>query len=118
VKKLTLAVATADRKTVAEHLARAAAFVVFEIEDGVAGEPAVRERGTDACGNHRTFVELLAGCDAVICGGISDTAEQMLARHGVRSVVSKERPAVEEAVERYLNGLLETTAERACLCAH
>ena len=83
-----IAIATADGVSVCDHLARAAAFVVVEVNSGVAGARTTRARGTEACGNHAGFVEMLAGCEAVICGGIGQGAAVSLAAHGIRSLVS------------------------------
>ena len=59
-----IGIATADGVSVCDHLARAAVFVVVEVKSGVPGARVTRARGTAACGNHATFVEMLAGCDA------------------------------------------------------
>ena len=67
---IRIAVGTSDMQVVCDHLARSSAFVVMEIEEGKITSRTVRDRGTDACGNHKSFVELLRGCDAVLCGGI------------------------------------------------
>jgi hypothetical protein len=58
-------VATADGVSVADHLARSAAFIVVDLETGARES---RERGTDACGNHRSFVDLAAGARVCLCG--------------------------------------------------
>ena len=71
-----IAIATTDGVSVSDHLARSAAFVVVELASGVR---TARVRGTEACGNHATFVEMLSGCDAVICGGIGQGAAVSLA---------------------------------------
>lgn len=118
MQTLTLAVATSDGATVAEHLARASSFVLFPVEAGVAGAPVVRHRETGECGNHKTFVELLAGASVVISGGIGDGALRSLAANGIQSVVSVERPAIADAVAQYLAGTLETTTKTVCLCSH
>ena len=111
-----IAIATSDGTTVAGHLARAASFLVMEIEDDRVVSTARRDRGTDQCGNHKTFTELLAGCSAVICGGISEAAENLLAAHGTRSIVLAAAIGTQQALEGYLAGTLETTPLRACLC--
>src|ERR1017187_4566145 len=74
-----IGIATADGVSVCDHLARSAAFVVVEVNSGVPGARVTRARGTEACGNHATFVEMLAGCDAVITGGIGEGAAVSLA---------------------------------------
>lgn len=113
---VNLAIATSDGSTVAGHLARSASFLIMHIEDGRVISVTRRDRGTDQCGNHKTFTELLAGCQAVICGGISETAEKILAGHGTASIVLAAPLGVQQAVDGYLAGTLETTAARLCLC--
>ena len=98
MKTFTLAVATSDGTSVCDHLARSTAFHVFTVKEAAAGGPSVRERKTGECGNHRSFVEMLSGCDAVICGGIGDGAVRSLDANGIRSVVTLERPSIQEAV--------------------
>ena len=108
-----IAIATADGVSVADHLARSAAFIVYDVESGARE---TLERGTDACGNHRSFVELLQGCRAVICGGVGQGAVNALAAHGVHCVVLAAPTSVEDALAGALAGTLVTTDERVCLC--
>ena len=99
-----------------DHLARAGSFIVMEVQDGLIAGRTTRTRDSGACGNHKTFVEMLEGCDAVICGGIGQGAYDSLRAHGVKSVVAKSRHEIEEAAKLYLEGKLATTEERVCLC--
>jgi len=115
-----IAVGTADGVTVSEHLARSAAFIVVEVEAGVLGKRSVRRRETGACGNHATFVEMLAGCGAVICGGIGQGAADSLAANGIQSLVAPSATGtpVDEALQAWLEGRLATSGDRVCLCSH
>jgi predicted Fe-Mo cluster-binding NifX family protein len=101
-------------------LARSAAFVVVEVNSGVPGARVTRARGTETCGNHATFVEMLAGCDAVICGGIGEGAAVSLAAHGIRALVSPSSAGtpIDEALRAWIEGRLATSDERVCLCGH
>src|SRR5438045_1297035 len=110
------AIATTDGISVCDHLARSASFLVFEIEDGRIVSRDSRSRDTDVCGNHRSFIELLAGCRAVICGGIGAGAANALAAHGVESLVLAERLSIEDALAGHLAGTLVVTQDRVCLC--
>ncbi len=114
--KSLIAIATADGASVADHLARSSAFIVVEIEDGRISSRAVRTRETAECGNHKTFVEMLAGCQAVICGGIGEGAYNSLVKVGIRPVVAADPHTVEDALSQFLAGTLTTTNERVCLC--
>ena len=115
-----IAIATADGVSVCDHLARSAAFVVVEVNSGVPGVRTTRARGTEACGNHATFVEMLAGCDAVICGGIGQGAAVSLAAHGIRTLVSPSAAGspIDDVVRAWIEGRLATSDERVCLCSH
>ena len=111
-----IAAGTADGISVCGHLARSAAFQVFEIQEGQLVSREARERDHEQCGRHKTFVDLLEGCRAVICGGVGQGAVDSLARAGVEVVVLARPMRLEDAVRGYLDGTLETTNARVCLC--
>ncbi len=113
---MKIAVGTVDGATVCEHLARSSAFVVFEVNGGRPRVMEVRKRAAEECGNHRMFVEMLEGCDAVICGGIGQGAVDPLMKAGIRPVVALGKHSVEGAVSLFIEGRLATTDERVCLC--
>jgi predicted Fe-Mo cluster-binding NifX family protein len=113
---MKFAIATADGGTVCDHLARSSAFFVLEVEQGRVISRETRVRPQTACGRHATFVEMLAGCSAVICGGIGQGAADSLTSAGVAPVVTAGPHSLEEAAELYLSGRLQTTTERVCLC--
>ena len=111
-----IGIATADGVTVCDHLARCRAVKVFEIESGSVIRTAVRAREMGACGNHGSFLDLLGGCRAVICGGIGEGAVKALEAQGIRSVVLAGAASIEDALAGYLAGTLLTTERRVCLC--
>jgi predicted Fe-Mo cluster-binding NifX family protein len=115
-----IAIATTDGVSVCDHLARAAAFVVIEMAEGVPGTRTVRTRGKEACGNHATFVEMLAGCDAVICGAIGQGAAVSLSKHGITPLVAPSAAGsrIEHALDAWIEGRLPISDERVCLCSH
>jgi len=113
---IQIGVGTSDGVSVCDHLARSSAFLIFQLEDGRASTPAVRSRSADTCGRHATFVELLDGCRAVLCGGIGQGAADALTAHGIAPVVLAGPMTIEQAVKGYLTGTLVTTGERVCLC--
>jgi predicted Fe-Mo cluster-binding NifX family protein len=112
---MQIAIGTTDGISVCDHLARSSAFFVLEIEDGRVVSKSLRER-FGKCGNHASFVELLAGCGAVICGGIGQGAFDSLKAAGIEPVVAAEKHTAEEAAALYLAGALPTTDARVCLC--
>jgi predicted Fe-Mo cluster-binding NifX family protein len=111
-----LGIATADGVSVCDHLARCKAVVMFRIENGAIVSTSMRSRDTGACGNHGSFTDLLAGCDAVVCGGIGEGAVNALAAHGIEPIVLAAPMSVAEAAAGYIAGTLATTDRRVCLC--
>jgi len=111
-----IAVGTSDEHSVCDHFARSSAFIVHELHEGRIMSTDVRRRGTDACGNHVSFLDLLAGCSVVLCGGISENMEAFLTTHGIESVVADGKHSVAEAVKLYIAGKLPTTSRRSCIC--
>ena len=112
-----IAVATADGLSVSDHLARSASFIVMEVAHGRIVSREVRHRKSGACGNHKSFVEMLEGCDGVICGGIGQGAWDALTAHGILPIVAAGRHSIDEAIGQHLAGGLATTGERVCLCS-
>ncbi len=116
MSSIQLAIGTADGISVCDHLARSTSFQVFHVEDGRIAQIATRARAADGCGNHKTFVELLEGCVAVICGGIGEGAVKSLRAHGIEPLVLAEPATIEDALSAFTGGTLRTTGERVCLC--
>ena len=112
----TFAIATTDGVSVCDHLARSAAFLILEAENGVVVSRSVRSREADQCGNHRTFMDLAAGCAAVSCGGVGQGAGNALAANGIETIVLAGKMSIEDAAAGFLAGTLATTGERVCLC--
>ncbi len=113
---IRIAIATADGVSLSDHLARSAAFVVLDVEDGRVVSRVIRTRDSGPCGNHKSFVEMLEGCTAVICGGIGQGAFDSLRAHGIESIVAVGKHSIDEAAGQYLAGTLATTGEFVCLC--
>lgn len=111
-----IAVATSDGVSVADHLARSTSFRIVEVNNGQVSSSTVRPRATGACGQHATFVDLLSGCKAVVCGGIGQGAADSLAANGIQPLVVAGGLSIDEAITRYLTRTLVTTDERVCLC--
>ncbi len=116
MSSIRLAIATADGLTVCDHLARSTSFVILQIEDGRVTSGTVRPRSADQCGNHRSFTDLLEGCQAVICGGIGEGAVRSFTANGIEPLVMAKASSIGEALTQYLDGTLTTTEERVCLC--
>ena len=111
-----IAIATTDGISVCNHLARSTAFLILEIQDGAIVSGTFRSRPTDTCGNHAGFVEMLAGANAVMCGGIGQGSADMLAAHGIEPLVLDGARSIDDAVNGFLAGSLKLSAGRVCLC--
>jgi len=113
-----LAIATSDGINVCPHLARSTSYFVLEIENGEVLSRSVRKRPSENCGNHATFVDMLTGCDAVICGGIGEGAAVSLSAAGIAPLVIAHPLTMEQALRSWIAGTLSTTDARVCLCSH
>ena len=113
---MKIGIGTSDGVSVCDHLARSAEFLIFDVQDGGVVSRSVRRRGEGPCGNHASFVEMLEGCTAVLCGGIGQGAVNSLVGAGIQPLVVAEPLTVAEALAAYLEGRLETTDARQCLC--
>ncbi len=113
---MKIGIGTSDGVNVCDHLARASAFIIVELENGKAAGRTVRHRPDAACGRHATFTEMLEGCDVALCGGIGQGAVDALVAAGIQPLVLAGALPVDEALARYLEGRLATTSARVCLC--
>jgi predicted Fe-Mo cluster-binding NifX family protein len=111
-----IAIATTDGISVCDHLARSSAFLILEVQDGAITSGTFRSRPTDTCGNHAGFVEMLAGANAVICGGIGQSAADVLTAHGIEPLVLGGPHSINDAVNGFLAGNLSLSGDRACVC--
>jgi predicted Fe-Mo cluster-binding NifX family protein len=116
MQPVQIGIATNDGVSVCGHLAHSTAFLILQFENGRISSQTFRSRTTDTCGRHATFVELLNGCHAVLCGGIGQGAADALMAHGIAPLVLAGRMTIDRAVAGYLAGTLVTTGERVCLC--
>jgi predicted Fe-Mo cluster-binding NifX family protein len=113
---MLLAVGTSDDLIVCSHLARSLRFLLYSLDNGTITQTRIVERGTDQCGNHRSFTDMLAGCDAVLCGGVGQGAVNALASTGIQTIILARPYRIDEAIAGYVAGNLETTDARVCLC--
>jgi predicted Fe-Mo cluster-binding NifX family protein len=113
---MKIAVASIDGTSVCEHLARSSRFLIYEIEDGKVTGCSVRDRNAGTCGSHASFTDILAGCRAVLCGGVGQGAVDALAAAGTDTLVVSEPLTPEQAIARLIDGTLPTSDARVCLC--
>lgn len=93
---------TTEGNQIFQHFGKCPAFTVFTVENG-----AVQEKTSlDASRNgHAALSGFLKGenVDTVICGGIGDSAKQMLSSAGIR-LISGITGDIDDAVSAYLSG--------------
>src|ERR1035437_3128451 len=95
-----IAIATTDGISVCDHLAQSSAFLILEIQDGAITSGTFRTRSNEACGNHASFVDMLSGASAVICGGIGQGAADSLAASGIEPLVIGGNHSIDDAVNQ------------------
>jgi predicted Fe-Mo cluster-binding NifX family protein len=122
-----IAVPTNNGSSISPHFGRSAAFLVFEVEDGRIGSPALRPNG--ACHahapgggheahSHAGILASLEGCDVVLCGGMGWRAAEALRSAGIAAVMVGAPLSPENAVRAYLDGELPAGQEGFCRCSH
>jgi predicted Fe-Mo cluster-binding NifX family protein len=99
-----IAIATTDGISVSGHLALSTAFLILEIQNGAIVSGTFRSRPTDTSTSHAGFVEMLAGAQAVMCGGIGEAQADMLASNGIETLVLEGPHSIDEAVNGFLSG--------------
>jgi predicted Fe-Mo cluster-binding NifX family protein len=110
MKFTRLAIATTDGVHVCDHLARSTSYVVMDIQDGEVLSRTARTRTSDKCGNHATFVDMLTGCHAVICGGIGEGAAVSLSAAGIEPLVVARPLTIEQALRAWVAGTPSASA--------
>ena len=121
-----IAVPTNDGVSISGHFGRSAAFLVFGIENGQVVSREARPNAAacgDGSGDHGThshagILDVLAGCDIVICGGMGQRVAEALQSGGIRAVVAGAAGPADEAVAAYLRGELSASPEGLCRCSH
>jgi predicted Fe-Mo cluster-binding NifX family protein len=126
---MKIAVPTNDDRSISGHFGRSAAFLIFEIGDGVIRSRERRENAAHhthaqgECGHatgdsHAGILSALAGCDVVICGGMGKGAANALKAGGITPVLTTATGPAESAVTDYLSGKLPAAGESICHCSH
>ncbi len=103
---------TYENGSVFQHFGRTAQFKIFEIEEN----KIVKSEVVDSNGaGHGALVGLLSdlGVTTLICGGIGGGARNAFAEIGLE-VISGAVGPVDQQVESFLSGHLETSSEQEC----
>lgn len=95
-----------------QHFGHSKQFKLFDIEEGVITHSEVV---TPDCGGHGALAGFLAdkGVTVLICGGIGGDAKTALNQAGIE-ILAGVSGKVDENVNSYLNGSLESTDEATC----
>lgn len=129
---MKIAVATMDGVSVSQHFGQSKGFLVFDIEGAKVRSrefltnnhtPHAQGLCNHSEGNHHgnhshaNILELLNGCDAVLCGGMGVGAQRALQQHGIKALLIAGPYSADEAVAAYMGGTL-TSTEAVCNCRH
>ncbi len=130
---MRIAVPTDDGVSIAAHFGRSASFLIFNVEGGeiqglalrpnsgrhshVPGECQAGER-PDVGHDHGRIVDLLTGCEVIICAGMGSRAAEALKSNGVKEILMTEAGPVEDAINAYLAGTLQPRVAGLCHCSH
>jgi predicted Fe-Mo cluster-binding NifX family protein len=124
---MKIAVATVDGETVSQHFGHSRGFIVFETEGAtILGRqlrtPDDTPHNQGVChgenGQGGGALEMLAGCEVLICGGMGGGAATALQGAGIRPVLMPGVASAKEAVTQFLEGKGDTVAAGFCQCDH
>lgn len=102
---MKVAVATSDGKNVDLHFGSAEIFLIFEIEDNDVNFLEMREKPKVTINEHsdrwNVSLELLKGCDALLCSRIGQEPKEALQNKGIDVVESQK--TIKGAIKDYLD---------------
>lgn len=131
---MKIAVITDDGKTISQHFGRAPYYLILTIEDGQVINREMRDKighgqftqqhveepslpgqghgmGSESHAKHVNMAEVIADCEALLCGGMGMGAYQSMLSLNIRPVVTEYRD-LETAIQAYINGTLIDRTER------
>ncbi|MCZ7583809.1 MAG: NifB/NifX family molybdenum-iron cluster-binding protein [Deltaproteobacteria bacterium] len=123
---MKVAIASGDGSNVSGHFGRSGCFVLVDIAP--TGEQTktilpneFTRHGQGACGHkqhgdhsHKQIVDVLAGCDAVLCGGLGRRAAAAFEIAGIHAYRAPAGITVDDALKRYRQGTLEPLPNGTC----
>lgn len=130
---MKIAAITDDGKTISRHFGRAQYYLVATVEDGQVVNQELRNKpghaqfhkegheheetgelhglGPAADHRHGHMAEMIADCEAVLCGGMGMGAYESMKARNIRPVVT-DITHIEEAVEAYASGKIVDHIEK------
>ena len=109
------------------HFGHADSFAIFRTSGTECGVPVYRVRHSPCGGGHsheassphghpahRSLLEILDGCEIVLCGGIRAGAAEALAAAGITPLSVEATGSPEELCAKYLLGELPFSPARGC----
>jgi ATP-binding protein involved in chromosome partitioning len=96
------------------HFGHCEAFAVYTIENNQIVKEETINPPVHEPGSHPRFLSSL-GCNVVIAGGMGMKAQELFCQNGIDVVVGVPQLSLRELVNTYLQGKLETGANR---CDH
>jgi predicted Fe-Mo cluster-binding NifX family protein len=133
---MKIAIVTEDERAISQHFGRAPYYLVVTIEDGQIMDRELREKpghrqfadephehdheahshdrghgfGVRSQSRHARMAEVIADCQAVLCGGMGAGAYQNMCARGIQPVVT-DIAEIDEAVMAYLEGRIVDRAD-------
>ncbi|MBW2980648.1 iron-molybdenum cofactor biosynthesis protein [Candidatus Woesearchaeota archaeon] len=113
---MKVAIASDDRKTIANHFGRALGFVVFEIKDNKALNEEYREnigKSSGECGScdHAAMINNIEDCDVVISYGMGQKIYVDLVENSIKPIVTEE-VTVKDAIDKFMNQELKNRTDK------
>lgn len=130
---MKIAVITDDGKVISQHFGRAAHYLVVTVENGQIVDRQLRDKighshfasqhievevpgqphGMDAASHkkHLQMSDVIADCEALLCGGMGMGAYQSMVSRGIKPVVTDIRD-IDQAVMAYVEGKIVDRIDR------
>ena len=112
MEKLTIALPTNDKKTLAERSGRAKGFIIYEIENKKAKKIAFRinphkhndheETHDHGAHSHEDVMQILKDCTHIIVNIVGKHFKKDIEQHNIKIVKTKEKD-IEKTVDEFLN---------------
>lgn len=116
---MKIAVVTDDQQTISQHFGRAAYYAILTVENGqMVGRQIVEKsahhhknqhdphhEGGHHNHDHRSMIDPIADCQALIARGMGQGAYDALQARGIQPIITDIRK-IDEAVTAYLGGAL------------
>lgn len=117
-KKMKVAFATDDGRTINQHFGRLRGLLVIDIAGGAEasrtelGRPEQADRSDGRGHNHVALLDPIGDCDVLVAGGMGLPMAEHVASRGVELVLTAE-PTIDTALAAFVAGTLQHEANPA-----